>query len=321
MYRFWFERTLAEMYRPLLEGAQILGAASETPDAPLAALPQAQAIVAGSRIRYTGELMDMAPGLRVIARHGIGYDNVDVAAATARGVIVTNTPDAPSVSTAEHTLAMILAAARRLTHAERLLRAAAKQDYFPGHDALELAGRTLAVIGVGRIGGRVATVLRALGMRVVAFDPLAAPGRFAEIGAEPTATLVEALAQADVVTLHIPLTAETRGLFGAELLAQIKPGAILVNCARGGLVDELALVEALERGQLRGAALDVFAEEPPPPDHPLLLRDDVVCTPHVAGASDMGKQRLITGAIDQALAALRGERPRFCVNPEVFGVR
>lgn len=318
MHRIWFERALPARYHALLGGAKILGAASDTPDDPLAALPGAHAIVAGSRIRYTGAVMDLAPGLVVIARHGVGYDNVDVAAATARGIAVTNTPDAPSIATAEHTLALVLCAARRVTHSERLLRAAAHTDYFATHDALELCGRTLAVVGLGRIGGRVALAARALGMRVVGYDPLAAPGRFAELGAEPAAALEEALAQADVVTLHVPLTPATRHLLDEAMIARIKPGAILVNCARGGLVDERALLEALERGHLRGAALDVFETEPPPPDHPLLRRDDVVCTPHVGGASDLGKERLITGAIAQALAALAGERPSCCVNPEVY---
>jgi phosphoglycerate dehydrogenase-like enzyme len=174
-------------------------------------------------------------------------------------------------------------------------------------------------VGLGRIGGRVAAVARALGMRVVGYDPLAQPGRFVELGVEPAAALEDALAIADVVTLHVPLTPETHHLFDAAMLDRIKPGAILVNCARGGLVDEAALAAALERRHLRGAALDVFEHEPPPPDHPLLHRDDVVCTPHVAGASDLSKERLVTGALEQALAALRGERPRFCVNPEVYG--
>jgi D-3-phosphoglycerate dehydrogenase / 2-oxoglutarate reductase len=318
MYRFWFERKLQPAFYPLLEGAEILGAASETPDEPFASLPRANAIVAGSRLRYDGALMDMAPELRVIARHGIGYDNVDVAAATARGIAVCNTPDAPSIPTAEHTVALLLAAARRVTHSERLLRAAAKRDYFADHDALELAGRTLAVLGLGRIGGRVATVAKALGMRVVGFDPPMPPARFAELGVERAASLEDALAQADAVTLHLPLTPETRHLFDAALIAKIKPGAILVNCARGGLVDEGALLEALERGHLRAAALDVFEREPPPPNHPLLGRDDVVATPHVAGASDLSKERLVRGAIEQALCVLRGTPAQFCVNPDVL---
>ncbi|MEN9934976.1 MAG: D-3-phosphoglycerate dehydrogenase [Chloroflexota bacterium] len=320
MHRFWFERALAATYVPLLGEAEILGAASESPEAPLGRLPGAHAIIAGSRIRYNAALMDLAPTLRVIARTGIGYDNVDLAAATARGIIVTNTPDAPSIPTAEHTVALLLAAARRVTHSERLLRAAARQDYFAGHDALELAGRTLAVVGLGRIGGRVAVAMRALGMRVVGFDPVAPPARFTELGAAPAATLEEALAQADAVTLHLPLTQATRHLFDAAMIARIKQGAILVNCARGGLVDEAALLDALERGHLRGAALDVFEHEPPPPDHPLLSREDVVCTPHVGGASDLSKQRLVTGAIEQALMVLRGERPTCCVNPEVLSL-
>ncbi len=318
MYRIWFERTVPPAFWPLLEGVEVLGAASETPAAPLSRVARAQAIIAGSRLRYDAALMDAAPELRVIARTGIGYDNVDVAEATRRGIAVCNAPDAPSISTAEHTLALLLAAAKQVTRSERLLRAAARQDYFADHGAIELAGRTLAVIGLGRIGGRVAHVARALGMRVVGYDPLARPERFAELGVERAATLEEALGQADAVTLHVPLVPETRHMLNGATIARIKPGAILVNCARGGLVDERALLEALDSGHLRAAALDVFEVEPPPPDHPLLGRDDVVATPHVAGASDRGKERLWTTAIEQALAVLRGERAPFCVNPEVW---
>jgi D-3-phosphoglycerate dehydrogenase len=318
MHRFWLERALAPQFVPLLAGAEILGAASDTPDAPLCKLYRAHAILAGSRIRYDGALMDMAPELKVIARHGIGTDNVDLAAATARGIVVCNTPDAPTIPTAEHTIALLLAAARRVTHSERLLRAAAMQDYFGAHDGLELAGRTLAVVGLGRIGGRVATVARALGMRVVGFDPPVPPERFAALGVERAEMLEAALAQADAVTLHLPLTPASYHLLDAAMLARIKPGAILVNCARGGLVDEAALLEALESGRLRGAALDVFEVEPPPPDHPLLRRDDVVCTPHLGGSSDLSKERLVRAAIEQALMVLRGERATCCTNPEVW---
>ena len=322
MYQIWFERALPSVYEHLLEGVALaVGPASATPDNPLVALPGAHAIIASARIRYDGSLMDQAPALRAIVRTGIGLDNVSIPEATARGIAVCHTPDAPTISTAEHTLALLLAVAKQLKWSDRALGRDQRDDFFSEYQGLELDGRCLGLIGVGRIGGRVAKLAQGIGMWVIGFDPFLAPERASELQVELAPTLEALLGTADVTSLHLPLTPETRGLMNAERLAQMKPGAILINAARGGLVDEAALRAALDSGHLRGAGLDVFAVEPPPPDHPLLGRADVVATPHIAAATEAGQDRLWRAAITQVLQLLRGERPAHLVNPEVWPLK
>ncbi len=319
MYRLWLERPLPPQCAALLDGvATVVGVASETPAEPLRALVDAEGIIAGSRVQYDAALLEQAPALRVISRTGIGLDNIAIAAATARGVAVCNAPDAPTISTAEHTITLLLAVARDLKRLDRLVREGATTDYFGAYNGLELDGLQLGVVGLGRIGGRVATLARGLGMAVVAFDPIVAPQRAAELGVTLAPDLETLLRGADAVTLHVPLGDATRHLIDARRLALMKPGAILINAARGGLVDEAALLAALEQGRLRGAGLDVFEQEPPQPGHPLLGRDDVVATPHIASATSTGKIRLWQEALTQALQVLRGERPPHLVNPEIW---
>jgi D-3-phosphoglycerate dehydrogenase len=200
------------------------------------------------------------------------------------------------------------------------LRCSEKINFHSEYNGLELYERRLGLIGMGRIGSRVAKIALALGMSVVGFDPFISAERANELGVELAPTLEAALHTADIVSLHLPLTPETRGLINAERLAQMKPGAILINAARGGLVDEAALFDALESGHLWGAGLDVFDPEPPSADHPLLARDDVIATPHIASGTGVGQDRLWHTAITQALQVLRGERPPHLVNPEVWPV-
>ena len=319
MHRIWFERAVPPKFLPLLGGdVTVLGPASATPEAPLSALAGAQAAIVGSRIRFDGALLDQFPGLRAIVRTGIGYDNISVPDATARRVAVCNVPSGPTISTAEHAVALLLATVKHLKHSDRELRRGGKTDFFSEYDGLEVYGRRLGLIGMGRIGSRVARVAQALEMVVVVYDPFISAEQAAAAGVELAPTLGALLQTADVVTLHAPYTPETHHLINAERLAQMKPGAYLVNAARGGLVDEAALLAALERGHLRGAGLDVFDPEPPRPHHPLLQRDDVIGTGHVAGGTQASKDRLLEGAIVQALNVLRGERPPFLVNPEVW---
>lgn len=317
--RIWFERALSPAHARLLEGiAVVLGPASATPETPLIALPGAQAIIASARIRYNGAFMDQVPTLRVISRTGIGIDNISVPDATTRGIAVCNTPDGPTISTAEHAITLMLTVAKQVKRIERALQRGGQTDYFSIYQGLEVYGLRLGLIGIGRIGGRVAKIALALGMSVVAHDPFVSPERAAELGVELSPTLEEVLSTTDIVSLHVPLTAETYRLINAERLALMKPGAILINAARGGLVDEVALLDALNRGHLQGAGLDVFDPEPPSPDHPLLHRDDVVATPHIAGGTGASKDRVWRMAIAQALQVLRGERPPHLVNPEVW---
>ncbi len=319
MYKIWFERTLPLVYAPLLNGVAVaVGAASETPDTPFAALAEAQAIIAGGRITYNAAVMRMAPQLRVISRTGIGLDNVSVPEATARGIAVCNAPDAPTISTAEHTIALIFAAAKQLKWCNRVLQHGGNIDFFNRYRGLELRGARLGLIGLGRIGSRVAKLAVALEMTVTAFDPFISTEQAYELGVELAPTLEEVLPIADIISLHVPLTSETSGMINTERLAQMKPGAILINAARGGLVDETALLEALDCGHLRGAGLDVFASEPPSPDNTLLNRDDVIVTPHIAAATGAGKDRLWKTAIIQVLQVLQGKRPAHLINPEIW---
>jgi phosphoglycerate dehydrogenase-like enzyme len=311
----WFEREIVPEYRAdVAARAEILGPAGVIPDDPYRQLPAARGIVASQHL-YSGEVMDLAPDLRVIARTGIGYEKVDIAAATRRGIAVCNTPDAPTVSTAEHAIALMLSVAKNIKRSEGELRGGGS-DFYARHVGIELEGLTLGLVGYGRIARRVAAIARTMGMAVAAFDPYLEPGSFGET------TRVERLEQlasmSDVLSLHIPLTDESAGLVDRELLTGLKPNAILINTARGGLVDLAALEAALDSGHLFGAGLDVTEPEPLPPEHPLLHRNDVVVTPHVGAGTVGAKRRIFRAAFDQVMQVLQGIKPPHLVNPEVW---
>lgn len=278
----------------------------------------AQAILASSMLRYDAALMDACPNLRLIARTGIGVDNVDLAAATARGILVTNTPDGPSESTAEHTVAMLLALAKRLKQGNDNLAAG---KWGPRSGVLvgtEVQGKTLGLVGLGRIGRRVAEICRlAFAMRVLAYDPFVSDDAAAAMGVTP-APLDRVIGEADFLSLHVPATPETVRLMNAERLAAMKPGSYLLNLARGPLVDEAALLDALDRGHLAGAGLDVFETEPPALDSPLRAHRSVIATPHVASLTLDGRRRMEEMAMDRLLAFFRGERPADIVNPAAW---
>ena len=252
--------------------------------------------------RVDQELLERAPRLRIVANHAVGYDNVDVPACTARGVWVTNTPDVLTDATADLTWALILALARRLREGERMLRAGEYRGWAPTMLlGRELRGRTLGILGYGRIGRAVARRAEGFGMRVL----FTARG-----GGVP---LDDLLASSDVLSIHCPLTAQTRHLIGAPELLRMRRGALLVNTARGPIVDEAALVAALEAGHLGGAALDVFENEPAV--HPGLPgRDDVVLLPHLGSATQETRERMARIALEQIERVLRGERPTTAVN-------
>jgi len=252
--------------------------------------------------RVDRELLDAAPRLRIVANHAVGCDNVDVPACTARGVWVTNTPDVLTDATADLTWALILALARRLREGERMIRAGEFRGWAPTMLlGRELRDRTLGVLGYGRIGRAVARRAEGFGMRVL-FTARGGGVLFDEL-----------LEQSDVLSIHCPLNAETRHLIGAAELLRMKRGALLVNTARGPIVDEGALVAALESGHLGGAALDVFEQEPAV--HPgLLARDDVVLLPHLGSATREARERMAHIALSQIERVLRGERPTTAVN-------
>ncbi len=313
----WFERTiLPELVAEVAAAVTILG--PSTTDDPYVGLATARAAIAGS-MRYDAALMDQAPELRVIARTGIGHDLVDVAEATRRGIAVCNTPDAPTISTAEHAVALILMIAKNVKPAESRLRQG-RGGYYAGHEAIELDGTVLGLVGFGRIARRVAGICEGLGMRITAYDPFLTgadvPPTVARVG-----SLEQLLRGADVVSLHVPLSDDSRGMIGHDQFRQMKPGAVLVNTARGGLVDGDALLEALDEGRLFGAGLDVTEPEPLGPDHPLLHRDDVVVTPHIASATAAGKVRIFRAAFEQVVQVLAGRRPDHLVNPDVWDGR
>src|SRR5690349_18750931 len=246
-----------------------------------AALKDSEGLIVRSETKVTAELLDDANGLRVIGRAGVGVDNIDVSAATIRGIVVMNAPDGNTITTAEHTVAMLVSLARSIPQASSSLKAGRwDRKKFIG---VELQGKTLGIVGLGRIGRVVASRARAMGMLIVAYDPFIAPEQARDLEIE-LATLDEVYSRADFLTVHTPLTPETRGLVDREAIGKMKQGARIINCARGGLVDEDALYEALTSGKIAGAALDVFSLEPPAPEHPLLNLDQVIVTPHL-GAS------------------------------------
>ncbi len=310
----WFERyPVPEAAAEVDAAVELLGPGESTPDDPYQAMTHAIAAVAGSYV-YDAAVMERGPLLQVISRTGIGVDTVDVAAATERGIGVCNAPDGPTISTAEHAVALMLAAAKRLKASAAAL-AAGGDNIYAQHRGVELDGKTLGLVGYGRIARRVARIATGLGMVVRAHDPHLDPSAF--VGAEHVAHLGGVL-DAHVVSVHVPLTEETRGMFDAASFVAMKPGAIFVNTARGGLVDQAALLAALDGGHRSAAALDVTDPEPLPADHPLLRRDDVIVTPHVASATADGKARIFRIAFRQVLQVIGGERPDHLVNPDVW---
>lgn len=256
------------------------------------------AAIGRSATPWPAALLERATRLRALGRAGVGLDNIDVDAATRRGIAVLNAPGSNAVSVAELAFGLLLALVRRLPEAIASMRAGHWDRSRLG--GTELRGRTMGIVGLGRIGSEMARRAHAFGMPVVAYDPYVADARFAELGVERVPSLAALLERADVVTLHVPLTAETRGMIGAAELARMRPSAVLLNLARGEVVDEAALLDALKRGRLAGAALDVFAQEPLPPDHPLRRAPNVVLTPHL-GASTAEAQRRVAVEVCRAV--------------------
>jgi D-3-phosphoglycerate dehydrogenase / 2-oxoglutarate reductase len=268
------------------------------------------AIVVRSGTTLDAETIERGVRLKVIGRAGVGVDNVDVDAATRRGIVVANAPEATVVSAAEHTIALLLAVARSLPQAHAALHEGRwERSRFAG---IELAGKTLGVLGLGRIGWQVARRALALGLRVVAYDPFVTPERFRELGVEVADTPEDVFAQADLLTLHLPLNDETRGILDADAFARMRDGVRVVNAARGELVDERALEEAIRSGKVAGAALDVFSEEPYTGS--LLALEEVVATPHLAGSTTEAQDRAGLIIAEQVAAALDGELVQTAVN-------
>ncbi|MCX2930430.1 phosphoglycerate dehydrogenase [Mycobacterium sp. CVI_P3] len=275
------------------------------PDRPklLAAVVDADALLVRSATTVDSEVIAAAPKLKIVARAGVGLDNVDVEAATAAGVLVVNAPTSNIHSAAEHALALMLSAARQIPAADATLREHTwKRSSFSG---TEIFGKTVGVVGLGRIGQLVAQRLAAFGTHVIAYDPYVPPARAAQLGIE-LLSLDEVLARADFISVHLPKTKETAGLINAEALAKTKPGVIIVNAARGGLIDESALADAVKSGHVRGAGLDVFGTEPCT-DSPLFELPQVVVTPHLGASTAEAQDRAGTDVAESVRLALAGE--------------
>lgn len=288
------------------------------PGALNAELPDADGVLLRTQ-PITREVLALAPNLKVVSRHGVGYDAVDVDALSERRIPLTVVGDVNSISVAEHALFLILSAAKQAIAYDRAVRSDG-WSIRDGYSAQEIAGKMLLVVGFGRIGRRVARLAQAFEAMVMVHDPFVGDADIRAEGAEPIRELDEGLARADVVTLHVPFT-KGGPLLGADQIARMKPGAVLVNTARGGHVDEAALVAALKSGHLAGAGLDVFAQEPPAPDSPLFDLDSVVLSPHSAGLSEQCAARMglvaarnITDAFDGTLD------PALVVNRDALGL-
>jgi D-3-phosphoglycerate dehydrogenase len=269
-----------------------------------ALLPGCHGYIAGLDVIDRAALA-AADALKVIARYGVGVDRVDLDVARARGIIVTNTPSANAVSVAELTIGLMLALARSIPIAD----AATKAGQWSRFTGVALEGKTIGLIGFGSIGQQTARRLQGFDCRIVIHDPALDPV-FARSHQVEWAALEEVIAQADFLSLHLPLTPASQGMVNAGFLARMKPGAFLINTARGDLIDDDALVEALVNGRLRGAALDVFSSEPPTPHHPLLKLPNVIVTPHAGAHTDAAMNAMGWGALRDCLAVLRGEAPR-----------
>src|SRR5438128_8249468 len=289
-----------------------------SPDELREALVDAEGLIVRSETKVTANLMDAADKVRVIGRAGVGVDNIDVSAATTRGIVVMNAPDGNTITTAEHTIALLVALARNVPQANSSVKAAKwERKRFIG---AELQRKTLGIIGLGRIGCAVAVRARACGMKIVAHDPFIAPEQARDLEVE-CASLDEVLTRADFLTVHTPLTNETRGIIGREAFAKMKKGARIINCARGGLIDEHALYQALKSGIVAGAALDVFEQEPPPANHPLLQLDQVIVTPHLGASTTEAQEGVAFTVAEQVRDYLLTGALRGAVNVPAVGAK
>nr|WP_218888839.1 phosphoglycerate dehydrogenase [Saccharopolyspora hordei] len=285
------------------DGVEIRNVDGTDRPALLDAVAEADALLVRSATKVDAEVLSAAKKLKVVARAGVGLDNVEVPAATERGVMVVNAPTSNIVSAAEHAVALLLAVARNVPQADASLKGGAwKRSAYTG---VELNGKTVGVVGLGKIGQLFAQRVAAFGTKLIAYDPYVSPARAAQLGIE-LVSLDELLSRADAISIHLPKTAETLGLIGAEELKKAKPGMLIVNAARGGLIDEDALVDALRNGQVGGAAIDVFKTEPTT-ESPLFELDNVVVTPHLGASTREAQDRAGTDVARSVRLALRGD--------------
>jgi len=275
------------------------------------------AIVIRALGRITAKVMDNAPRLKVVGRHGVGVDNIDVEAATRRGIPVVYTPEANAEAVADHAMGLIIALAKNIVWGNCALKFRGNWNFRYEQRGTDVYGKTLGIIGLGRIGRRVAKRARGFDMRVLVYDPYVNRDSALKVGVE-LVDLETLLRSSDFITVHVPLTEETRKLLGEREFNLMKPGAFLVNTSRGEVVDEKAIVKALSTGRLAGAGLDVFEREPPDPENPLFKLDNVVVTPHMASHTVESLRRMAIEVAEGVVKVLKGETPTNIVNPEVL---
>ncbi|PRO66976.1 phosphoglycerate dehydrogenase [Alkalicoccus urumqiensis] len=295
--------------KPILESSEV-NVVREKIDEATIPLEEVDALLIRSATTVTSEVLDKLPNLKIIGRAGVGVDNVDMEAATAHGVVVINAPDGNTISTAEHTFAMIASLARNIPQASRSMQEGRwdRKKY----QGAELYGKTLGIVGFGRIGAELAQRARAFRMNVLAFDPFLTQSR-AEKNHVTAVSLDEILEQSDILTVHTPLTKDTKGLLNEKTLKQTKPGVFIINCARGGIIDESALYDAVQDGHVRGAAIDVFEEEPAA-NHPLSSLPQVITTPHIAASTSEAQQNVAESVSQEVLDYLQGNPAPHALN-------
>jgi D-3-phosphoglycerate dehydrogenase / 2-oxoglutarate reductase len=264
-----------------------------------------------SGTKITAELIQAAKNLKVIGRAGVGFENIDVDAASKKGIVVMNTPGGNNVTTGEHTISLMMALARHIPQAVASLKGGKwDRNKFVG---VELCNKTLGIIGLGNVGRIVAERAAGLRMKVIGYDPFISPESIARMGVEP-ASLEEIFTKSDFITVHVPLTPETQGLINRNAFDKMKTGVRIINCARGGIVDEKDLADAIREGKIAGAALDVYVDEPPPPDHPLLKMDQVITTPHLGASTDEAQLNVAIAVAEQMVDFLAKGVVRYAVN-------
>ena len=284
-----------------------------------AALAKSDAVIIRS-MPLTAARMDKAPHLQVVAKHGAGMDSIDIPAATERGIVVANSGDANAFAVAQHAVALMMAVQRNILNVDRIVRAGGYQQREKMAMLGDLWEVTVGLVGLGNIGRYAAhMVSKGFNAKVLAFDPMISADAMQGLGIEKVEALPDLLARADIVSLHLPLNNKTRHLIGEAELAAMKPTAIIVNTSRGGIVDEAALLQALKAGRIKGAGLDVFEQEPPPPDHPLFAVDGVILSPHIGGGSEVALSKTSLAAANAALAVLSGRTPEYFINSEACG--
>jgi len=306
--------SLAEQGVTVLEqapGIEVINRPGVSPDELLELIADVDGLAIRSGTKVTSDVLAAAKSLRIVGRAGIGVDNVDIGSATEHGVVVVNTPEGNNITTAEHAIALMVSLARHIPQATASMKAGKwEKKKFQG---LELYNRTLGVLGAGNIGRFVVSRAKGLGMKVIVHDPYLTQEAAARLEVERV-ELDEMMSRADVVTVHVPKTKETTGILGSAQFAKAKPGLIVINAARGGIVDEAALLEALESGQVGAAGLDVFVEEPPPEDHPLVNHPNVICTPHLGASTEQAQINVAVAVAEQIRDYLLAGEVRNSIN-------